>query len=265
MGKAEPDPQKSYKSRKTAEARQKLAIQVLDLLNKSGEKAELIRGMLLLIKEFEGFEVVGIRLKEGDDFPYYEANGFPVDFVEDERYLCAHDETGEVIRDSEGKPLLECMCGTVISGKTDPCLPFFTEGGSFWTNSPAEFLVSTTEEDRQGRTRNRCYREGYKSVALIPLRSGTEIIGLLQLNDRRKDMFTLEMITFFEGIGASIGIALAHKGAEEALQRERDNLVKIFEAMEDGVYIANKEYDIQYVNPVLEKEFGPWKGRKCYE
>jgi PAS domain S-box-containing protein len=35
--------------------------------------------------------------------------------------------------------------------------------------------------------------------------------------------------------------------------------------MADGVYIANQEYDIEYVNPVLEKDFGSWEGRKCYE
>ena len=55
------------------------------------------------------------------------------------------------------------------------------------------------------------------------------------------------------------------KRAEEALQRERDNLHNILGAMEDGVYIANQQYDIQYVNPVLEREFGSPEGRKCYE
>ena len=55
------------------------------------------------------------------------------------------------------------------------------------------------------------------------------------------------------------------KRAEEALLRERDNLVRVFEAMEDGVYIVNQRYDIQYVNPVLVKDFGPYQSRKCYE
>jgi len=55
------------------------------------------------------------------------------------------------------------------------------------------------------------------------------------------------------------------KRAEEASQRGRDNLVKVFEAMEDGVYIVNQQYDIQYVNPVLVRDFGPYQSRKCYE
>jgi len=54
------------------------------------------------------------------------------------------------------------------------------------------------------------------------------------------------------------------KKAEEILKRERDNLSSIFEAMNDGVYITDQQYDIQYVNRVLQKEYGPWKGIKCY-
>ena len=55
------------------------------------------------------------------------------------------------------------------------------------------------------------------------------------------------------------------KQAEEALQLERDNLRNIFESIEDGILIVNQQYDIQYVNPVLVKDFGYYEGRKCYE
>jgi PAS domain S-box-containing protein len=55
------------------------------------------------------------------------------------------------------------------------------------------------------------------------------------------------------------------KQAEEALQLERDNLRNIFESIEDGIFIVNQQYDIQYVNPVLVKDFGYYEGRKCYE
>jgi PAS domain-containing protein len=35
--------------------------------------------------------------------------------------------------------------------------------------------------------------------------------------------------------------------------------------MKDGVYIVNQQYDIEFVNPVLEREFGPPEKKKCYE
>ena len=55
------------------------------------------------------------------------------------------------------------------------------------------------------------------------------------------------------------------KRAGEALHIERDNLINILESMADGVYIVNQQYDIQYVNPVLKKDFDSFDGRKCYK
>lgn len=52
---------------------------------------------------------------------------------------------------------------------------------------------------------------------------------------------------------------------EKTLQRERDKFINILESMKDGVYIINQEYDIEYVNPSLREEFGPFEGMKCYE
>ncbi len=210
--------------RKRTEERQELVIEVLELLNQSDETTDTIRDLLLAIKSITGFEAVGIRLKEGEDFPYYETSGFPSKFVETERFLCARDQTGELVRDSEGNPYLECMCGNILCGRTNPLLPFFTEHGSFWTNSTSQLLASTTEEDRQARTRNRCNGEGYESVALIPLRSANDIIGLLQLNDYHCNMFTPEFIRFLEGIGLSIGIVLDRKRAEESLLKRTHEL-----------------------------------------
>jgi len=55
------------------------------------------------------------------------------------------------------------------------------------------------------------------------------------------------------------------KRSEETLLSERNKMLSAFEAMEDGVYIVNQQHDIQYVNPVIEKDFGPWQGCKCYQ
>jgi len=55
------------------------------------------------------------------------------------------------------------------------------------------------------------------------------------------------------------------KQAEGALRRGRDNFINILESMDDGVYIVNRQYDIQYVNAVLKKDFGSFDGRKCYK
>lgn len=53
--------------------------------------------------------------------------------------------------------------------------------------------------------------------------------------------------------------------AEDELRLERNKLKQILDATEDGVYIVSKDYNIEYVNPTIEKQFGSWKGRKCYD
>ncbi|MBF0343997.1 MAG: GAF domain-containing protein [Nitrospirae bacterium] len=51
----------------------------------------------------------------------------------------------------------------------------------------------------------------------------------------------------------------------ETLKIERDKLNGIMEAMQDGIYIVNGDYKIEFVNRVIREEFGEINGRKCYE
>ncbi len=51
---------------------------------------------------------------------------------------------------------------------------------------------------------------------------------------------------------------------EENVKLERTRLRSILDTMPDGIYIVNQQYDVEYVNPVIEREFGLVAGRKCY-
>ncbi len=55
------------------------------------------------------------------------------------------------------------------------------------------------------------------------------------------------------------------KRAEELLATERSQLRTILSEFPYGVYIVDRNCDIQYINPPLESEFGPIQGRKCFE
>jgi PAS domain S-box-containing protein len=242
--------------RKLSELRLKLAREILETLNRPNDITKLIEDILHLLKEHTGIEAIGIRLKEGGDYPYFVSNGFPAHFLETENHLCAFDEAGEMIRDSQGNAVLECMCGNILCGRTDPSQPFFTEGGSFWSNGTTKLLASTTDKDRQARTRNRCNSEGYESVALIPLRSKGEIIGLLQLNDSRQNLFAPDMIRFLEGIGASIGIAIARKRSLETLRESEEKYRLHFENVTDMIYSIDSEMKLLGISPSVEKVLG---------
>lgn len=206
------------------ERQREMSLAIMSLLTRSGDKTELIGNILKYIKDFSDCEAVGIRLQQGDDYPYYVHNGFVPGHIEVENKLCALNENGEIMRDPQGNPVLEYMCGNIIRGRFDPTKPFFTEGGSCWTNSTTELLASTTDDDRLGCTRNRCHSEGYESVALIPLKGEDGNIGLLQLNDSRRNRFTVDLIEYYEGIAQSIGIVMARQNARERLEHSTRRL-----------------------------------------
>jgi PAS domain S-box-containing protein len=218
---------------KNAEIRQKLAIQVLELLNRAGTERDVINEILLLIKQALGIEAAAIRLREMDDFPYYAAEGFPADFIEREKTILHNDATRGNARDDLGYSPLECLCGTVLTGKINRlspfCTPFCTPFGSFWTNSMSELVASDRFGDFKLHPKDRCCLEGYESVALVPLKSENSTIGILQFNDHRKEIFSTDMIRFFEGIGASIAISHSKKLTQQALRESNQRYRRLFE------------------------------------
>ncbi len=240
--------------RRKAEKWVRLNRDVLSLLNRPGSNLGAVQGIVERVKQSLELDAAGIRLCDGEDFPYLETAGFPDHFVQLERCLCKRDEAGAIVRDLQGAPIFECMCGNVLLGRTDPGLPYFTEGGSFWTNDTTALLASMTDEDC--RTRNRCSGEGYKSVALIPLRTGDEIIGLFQLNDRRPNQFTLEVIRFLEGICASIGIAVARQRSETALKREKAFVDRLVDTARTVILLLDSEGRIVRFNRYFEEISG---------
>ena len=253
--------------RRQAEDRERLARHLLNLLNKGGSVRDLIGEVLALIKSETGFSAIGIRLKDGNDFPYFATEGFSEQFVLVERNLCIPDDAGDVLRDAKGNPVLDCMCGVVLSAQTDPSQPFFTPYGSFWTSSTTDLLAKTSEEDRRARTRNRCNGEGYESVALIPLRTGDETIGLLQMNDFRRGMFTRETVEFFESLSVSIGIAIQRGRAQDELRESEERFRSLSENIAIGAAMISPDMEILSLNRQMREWFptiDPSQRPTCY-
>jgi PAS domain S-box-containing protein len=223
-------------ARKRADEERDATVRMLKLINQPNGLDALMREVTILLRDWSGCSAVGVRLAEGEDFPYFETRGFPSEFVELERHLCERDRHGQVVRDAGGNPTLDCMCGNVLRGRFDPTKPFFTAHGSFWSNSTTELLASITDADRQARTRNRCNGEGYESVALVPLRVGETTFGLLQFNDMRKDRFTPERIALLERLGDSLAIAISQRQDQAARQASEERYRRLLESTTDYSY-----------------------------
>ena len=216
------------------------ADKILALLNSEKPADFIYADIVTLVQDETGIESIGLRLQDGFDYPYYVTRGFARDFVTKENYLCTRDKNGSLMLNSRGLPRLDCMCGNIIRGRIDTTLPQFTRGGSFWTNSTTEFLAGPAAAALENSSaRNRCNAEGYESVALIPIKD-MQTYGLLQLNDRRKNLYDLKFIHLMEWVAASIGILISYMRQHDHTETIRNDLRKYAPSRLIGP-IKNKE------------------------
>ncbi|MHC5060536.1 MAG: ATP-binding protein [Planctomycetota bacterium] len=248
---------------------QEAIVELLRLVNTDNNMHELMRLIAIFLRDLSGCSDVGIRLQQGDGFPYFETTGFEPEFIAAENELCSLDEFGMVARDTQDKPCLECICGNVIRGCFDSSKSFFTDYGSFWTNNMTDLLSSKAEADRrQVPTHNRCKNAGYESVALVPLRSGKKTIGLLQFNDKNKGRFAPAKISLLEKLADILALSIAHKRAEIAMRAQKDKHEIIFNGLSHtqiGIDVVGTDYKIQFQNRFLIERFGDLTGKICYE
>lgn len=234
---------RDQKEQKRYDDERDTSLKLLKILNDRTPIRDMLRDITGMLHRWTGCEAVGIRLKDGGDYPYYETHGFAQEFVKAENSLCSRDEDGNTLLDSEGAPLLECMCGNILCGRFDPAKSFFTDKGSFWSNCTTELLATTSDADRQARTRNRCNAVGYESVALVRMRSGNETIGLLQFNDRSIGRFTPELLSFLENVADQVAIAVAQRQAQESLKEKEGRYRSLFENLLNGFAYCKMIFD----------------------
>lgn len=185
-------------------------VRILEVVCSVSDFHEAARLVLQEVSNATGCEAVGMRVRDQKgDYPYFEYSGFDERFVEMETRLCHRGETGRVQHDKRGRPILECICGLVLTAKDVSTAPFFTEGGAFWTNSTTELLAQGSVGNLPTTTRNTCNIWGYESVALVPIYAADEAVGLLQCNSKKQDRFDHETIDFLERTGRHLGMAVS--------------------------------------------------------
>jgi len=148
----------------------------IESLGRAATFKEAAEGLTRWARDYTGCQAAILRMAEegvnGIWLPSCRVEGHSEAFSRDEAIISG----------------VECICGRVASGTTDPALPFFTEGGSFhWGQLTS--LESTFAADELGLLRGRCIREGYESLAVFPLIMDGDTIGSLQLADPQPHVF----------------------------------------------------------------------------
>ena len=238
-------------NRKFKEEVTKIVTEALEILASSSVDASL-EHMMGRIKDIAVCANAAIRIiDEHENIPFYVYDLEP-DFFESENWLTVND----------------CMCGRIARGDSDPTLPFFTEFGSFITNSTTQLLAVTPEEEK-GSTRNVCNMMGYESVGIFPIKAVGAIVGELYLSDHRMEVFSPQIIDVVESLCGSMGGMIQLVKQHFAIMESERHLNRVLDNVADGILWHDMNRRIISFNKAAEEITGYKSeeviGQDCHE
>jgi PAS domain S-box-containing protein len=130
---------------------------------------------------------------------------------------CVFDEGAATSPERNGHPCghERCPCMWVIKGQTDATRPYCTEGGSLYSG-----CANLAARELSGL----CDRTGYRSCALVPVRIGSRIVGLIHVADPHEGVVTRPMVEALERVALELGTAIQRVESDEALRAAHDLL-----------------------------------------
>jgi PAS domain S-box-containing protein len=217
-------------ARTQAEDALKSSHRFLQIANRHTAMKPLLDEFVTEVGRMTACEAVGIRVLEPDGkIPYQSYKGFSEAFYESENSLCIYSD--------------DCMCVRVIKGKDATHFPQFSEGALLLNNTSAFF--DSLPSYQQLKMRNVCNRFGYESLALVPIRLGKSILGLIHVADRRPDMVPEVIVKQLEDTAMQLGAAITRIKAEEAERR-------VYEGLE--VRVKERTAELTKANAQLRQE-----------
>ena len=106
-------------------------------------------------------------------------------------------------------------------------------------------------------------------------RDGTEFpaeISLSRLEESGRTLLTIVLRDVTQQKAAEAALQRSNQELEtrvdertDQLREEREKLTRILDALPDGISVIAQDGRIEYLNPALERDFGPVDGRSCHE
>ncbi|MBU5611649.1 PAS domain S-box protein [Geomonas azotofigens] len=234
-------------ARKREEMRRNATVELLRICNEARDLDELMSRTARFFRDLTGCRGIGIRLRSGDGYPYCQTIGLPEEFVRASDSLCDRVSHGVPLPDAVGGASLGCLCADVISGNPGGAGKG-TGRGSYWT--------STGTASGEGGAAMRCRAEVFQSLALIPLRSHGEMIGLFQFCDPAPGLMSAEKVTLYEDLVDYIAISFSKLRADQALIEASQYNQQIIAGAQEGIIVYDRELRCQVWNPYMEQLTG---------
>jgi hypothetical protein len=196
-------------SRKNDNALAQNVKMIAKLFSETHIRENFLSSIVKIIRNWTDCQCVGIRVINTEGLMPYEAYvGFSYKFW-------MHENCLSIKKD-------QCACIRVITGTPDPLdLPILTDSGSIWTNDLQGF-GSTIPEECYNRYRGKCIESEFATLAVVPIRYNSKIIGLIHLADSRKDMLPKEYILILESVAPDIGEVVLRFSAEDVLKQKKE-------------------------------------------
>ena len=233
--------QSERKQRQKAEQIQLFNHQLLELVQRHTALDELLPAFVRAIKTFTGCDATGIRVvDERGNIPYQAHDGFSRNFLALESPLSLKED--------------RCMCIYVLRGETTDKHSFFTPFGSFYLNEVSKFLAILPSEEKK-KLRCVCNLEGYESIALVPFKSGSEILGLIHVADTREHQVPPELVTILEGAMRHLGYVFERARAVSRLRESEALMRAIIDHSGRVIWVKDLQGRIQVANAHMHKAF----------
>ena len=216
----------------------------LQIVNRHSQMQPLLEEIVNEIQAYSSCSAVGMRILDSSgSIPFAAFTGYSQEFLDKENPLTIHDA--------------DTMCVRVVRQHTDSKLPCYTPGGSFFTNSSSHLLKDNSEAER-GWTCSVCSNYGYESIALIPIRLGEQILGLIQVADAKKNRVPIELVETIEDAAMQVGAAIQRLRAENGLRQSNEQLERRVKERTAELAEANR----QLTDQITERKLAETAMRK---
>jgi signal transduction histidine kinase/GAF domain-containing protein len=143
--------------------------------------------------------------------------------LEDDRSPASDPDGTGCDLDTNALKASRSMCARVLNNDVDPSLAWFTPFGSYFFDRSKQD-DGLADPEPESCERHQCARMGYRSLALVPIKGGEQVLGLILIADAAKGKLNQAIVERMETAAMHVGAAIRRLRAEAELDRAKQEL-----------------------------------------